>query len=320
VYLASEAFSWCSGEVIFSNGSEVSLIPSPNLLEAFPTADLASLPARLDALGPALLAHAEATQATNGGGGPRASAVADGTRSSGAQRCVIVADAAPWTDVMAAAFARRGVECVPVAPGRGFAAAAEHIARVSRDLGPIDAVVVALAGGSSPDAPTSGVAPWQRVLDEHSGITEQIRTDAAWMRAVADCAESSGRPVRVVTVVDATSAGGRSRGQAAVQLTRGAHLATSDRVDAFAISVEAAPEAAAEAVAEIAASLACADGTGALSGGELVAGAGWFGLRSHPFPAATVSFNGPAIPDWLDTTVRDMVAGHRATSSPLRPA
>jgi hypothetical protein len=231
-----------------------------------------------------------------------------------------VSDAQPWADVMTAAFARRGVECVPVTPERGFAAAAENLARLGRDLGPVDAVVVALAGGTPPDAPTADVPPWQLVLDEHSGITDQICTDAAWMRAVADCAQSSGRPMRVVTVVDATTAGGRSRAEAAAQLTRGAHLATSDRVDGFSISVEAPPEAAAAAVAEITASLVGADGTGALSGAELVAGAGWFGLRRHPCPTATVAFDGPALPDWLDTAVRDMVSGHRAARSPDRPA
>jgi hypothetical protein len=48
-----------------------------------------------------------------------------------------------------------------------------------------------------------------------------------------------------------------------------------------------------------------------LSGAELVVASGWFGLRSHPTPAATISFGGPAIPDWLDGTLRTIV-----TSSP----
>ena len=31
----------------------------------------------------------------------------------------------------------------------------------------------------------------------------------------------------------------------------------------------------------------------ALAGAELVSGAGWFGLRSHPHPVASVTFGGP---------------------------
>ena len=46
-----------------------------------------------------------------------------------------------------------------------------------------------------------------------------------------------------------------------------------------------------------------------LSGAELVADADWFGLRSHPSPAGTLSFGGPAIPGWLDDALRDMVTG-----------
>jgi len=46
----------------------------------------------------------------------------------------------------------------------------------------------------------------------------------------------------VVSVVDATTTGGWSRGQASAQLARAAHLATSDQVDAFSISVEAAQD------------------------------------------------------------------------------
>jgi hypothetical protein len=112
-----------------------------------------------------------------------------------------------------------------------------------------------------------------------------------------------------VTVVDATTAGGRSRAQAAAQLARAAHGATSDRVDAFVIGVEAAPESTRGVVSEVAGYLLCSPDAGALSGAELVADAEWFGLRSHPRPAGTISFGGPAVPGWVDGALRAMVTG-----------
>jgi hypothetical protein len=145
------------------------------------------------------------------------------------------------------------------------------------------------------------------VLDEHAGITEQIGNDAAWVRAVSDYSAAANRPVRVVSVVDATTAGGRSRAQAATQLSRAAHPGSDNRVDAFALSVEAhgAP------VAEIVAHLVSDADAGALSGAELVVGADWFGLRSHPHPAGSVSFGGPDVPAWVDDALREMVGRKR---------
>ncbi len=113
---------------------------------------------------------------------------------------------------------------------------------------------------------------------------------------MSDHSSATDRPVRVVTVVDATTAGGRSRAQAAAQLARAAHGATSDRVDAFVVGVESAEPSALHTTAELVAHLVSSD-AGSLSGAELVADADWFGLRSHPSPGGTLSFGGPAIPD-----------------------
>jgi hypothetical protein len=125
------------------------------------------------------------------------------------------------------------------------------------------------------------------------------------VRAVSDYSGAANRPVRVVSVVEATTAGGRSRAQSATQLSRAAHPATEARVDAFAISVEAhgAP------VAEIVAHLVTDAEAGALSGAELAVGAEWFGVRSHPHPAGSVSFGGPEVPGWVDDALREMVGG-----------
>jgi hypothetical protein len=104
-------------------------------------------------------------------------------------------------------------------------------------------------------------------------------------------------------VVDATTAGGRSRAQSATQLSRAAHPATENRVDAFAVSVEASGQPVGEIVAHL---VGDAD-AGALSGAELVVGSEWFGLRSHPHPAGSVSFGGPSVPPWVDDALREMV-------------
>ena len=145
------------------------------------------------------------------------------------------------------------------------------------------------------------------MLDEHTGITDRIATDAAWVRAVADLAAASERPVRVVTVVDATTAGGRSRAQAATQLSRAAHPATADRVDAFAISVESAHASALGQAAELAAYLVSDAGTAALSGRRArrrrPTGSA---CAAIPRPAGTISYGGPDVPGWVDGALRDM--------------
>jgi NAD(P)-dependent dehydrogenase (short-subunit alcohol dehydrogenase family) len=321
-YLSSEDFSsWSRGQIMFSNGAEVAWVVPPRLLEVARTADVKSLSSLLDALGPTVLAPAEAAQATNGGGNPRVAgafdeAATDAPSDPAARRCAIVTDVRDWGDAIASALAARGVACVGVGAwqgevsgpdqvARGFDNTAEQLARLAGDAGPIDAVVVALAGGAS----TSAATGWQRVLDEHVGITDQIRNDASWARAVSDLAAATERHVRLVTVVDATNSAGRSRAQAAAQLSRAAHQATSERVDAFAISVESAQPDALASTAEIVTFLVTSNDAGALSGAEFVADSDWFGLRTHPIPAGSVTFGGPDVPGWLDRALRDVVTG-----------
>jgi NAD(P)-dependent dehydrogenase (short-subunit alcohol dehydrogenase family) len=317
-YLASEELSaWCQGQVIFSGGSELAWLSPPRLLEVARSADVTSLPHALETVMPVAFATAEAAQATNGGGNPRFGAVFDEPAAGTAvtadrvRSCVIVTDDAAWRDAIGEALTSQGVTCTNVAaPAEGFAPAAEQIALAAKDAGPIDAVVVALRGVDGGGGVTTD-GGWREVLDEHGGIAVNIHTDAGWVRAVSDYSAQGERPVRMVTVTNATSFGGRSRAQSAAQLARAAHMATSGRMDAFAISVETAQASAHRPLADLVAHLVCRADSAALSGAELVVASGWFGLRSHPTPAATISFGGPAIPDWLDGTLRTIV-----TSSP----
>ncbi len=175
----------------------------------------------------------------------------------------------------------------------------------------VDAVVVARSGATPSRAGTA----WEQVLDEHTGIVDAIRSDVAWVRAVSDLARESGRPMRIVTVIDAATAGGRSRAQAAAQLSRAAHLVTDLETDAFAIGVETDAESRTATVGVLAAHLVGADDAGALSGAELVATADWIGLRSHPHPEASISFGGPELPPWVDDTLRRVVGGVVSTTS-----
>ena len=256
-YLGGESFSeWCHGQIMFSNGAEIAWVVPPRFLEMARTADVKSLPQLFDALGPAVFGPAEAVQATNGGGNPRVGAAFDEAApeapAARAARCVIVTDDRSWGHAVSDALGVAGVECVgvgtwqsavpgPAQPATGFEAIAEQLAGVAANAGPVDAVVVAL--GTGVDRVAGNAPGWQRVLDEHAGITDRIRNDAAWMRAVSDLAAATDTRVRVVTLVDATTAGGTTRAHAATQLARAAHGATADRVDAFVIGVEAAPEA-----------------------------------------------------------------------------
>jgi NAD(P)-dependent dehydrogenase (short-subunit alcohol dehydrogenase family) len=326
-YLAGEEFSWCRGRVIFSGGSELALITPPRLLEVCRSRDVRSLPHTLAKVVRKAFVTAETAQATNGGSNPRFPGVFDqpapeAAEAPGAITCAVVTDDPAWGAALVDALASQGVAGVGLGAvpedrrvsaevAGDFEAAGRQLSEAARDAGPLDAVVVALRdprdgarGGSADNASGDG---WRRVLDEHAGITRTIRTDAGWARAVAEYAAGGGRPVRLVTLTDATFSGGRSRAQSAAQLARSAHTATSDQVDAFAISVETAEPDERRPLAELVTHLVRSPEVGALSGAELVAAAGWFGLRSHPRPGTTVTFGGPAVPEWVDLAMRSAV-------------
>jgi hypothetical protein len=141
------------------------------------------------------------------------------------------------------------------------------------------------------------------VLAEHAGLVDLLLTDAGWARAAADHAAAVDRPLRLITLVDAATAGGRSRAQAAAQLARASRRATRDRVAAFAVSVEDAAEVA--TAATLTARLAGRPDAAGLAGAELAVGAGWVGLRSHPRPSGGIVFGGPDVPPWFDAVLED---------------
>lgn len=327
-HLVSDALSWCSGQVIYGGGSEVAVIEPPRLLEVVRTDHVASLPHVLDAVTAAALVPAEADQASTGGANPRVGRVFDerpaaaGLPLAEVRTCAVVTDQFALAASVTAALEARAVTCATIPagdPAAGFGAAADALAAAVGRLGSVDAVVVALGRSRVATGSTSG---WAGVLADHAGIADDIRADAGWARAVADHAAGTGRHVRLVTLTDSTTPGGRSRAQAAAQLARAARGATGDRVAAFAVGIEAPDAEQREPIGEIVAHLVGSPETPALSGAELAIGPGWLGLRGHPRPRGSVTFGGPDVPDWLDGTLREIVGvpGRPAPhESPQRP-
>jgi NAD(P)-dependent dehydrogenase (short-subunit alcohol dehydrogenase family) len=317
-YLGSDAFAWSSGNIIFSNGSEVARIVPPRELEVVRTSNVADLAHVLDVVVPAAFVPAEAAQGTNGASNGRFEDVFDGSPTSdaapaGVRTCAVVSDDARWDSDLRKALTSRNVTVVGIgasAPANDFVGAAEQLRQAASDAGEVDAVVVARTG----TAPSRAGTAWEQVLEEHAGIVDAIRSDVAWVRAVSDHARESGRPMRIVTVTDAASSGGRSRAQAAAQLSRAAHLVTDIQTDAFAIGVETDADSRTSTVGELAAYLVGAEDAAQLSGAELVATTDWIGLRSHPHPEASISFGGPELPPWVDDTLRRIVQGPSARS------
>ncbi|HMJ74550.1 MAG TPA: SDR family NAD(P)-dependent oxidoreductase, partial [Iamia sp.] len=284
-----------SGQVVFSAGSEVAVVDHPRLLEVVATAGAPSLPHLLEAATAGALVPAEAQQTSTGGTNPRFpsafGAPTEALSSPAVRTCAVVAELPGTGTAVTDALEARGVACTSVPAG----------AVGTVDLRAFDAVIVTNAGGSR-----SAKGGWEAVLAEHSGLVDEIATDAAWARAVADASAAADRPMRIVFLVDARTAGSRSRVQAVAQLSRAARKATGDRVAAFAVSLEGVGPV---ELGALAAHLLCSPSTPALSGAELVASHGWCGLRSHPRPTGSIVLAGPDLPPWFDAVLGQIVGG-----------
>jgi NAD(P)-dependent dehydrogenase (short-subunit alcohol dehydrogenase family) len=311
-YLAGDELSWCNGRVLFSAGAELALIAEPRLIEVVRSTSAGAAAELLAEVVPGALVSAETGQATASGSAARFVKAFDGVASgvvptSSASVC-IVADDEQRARQLVSVLKARGADCTSIsAPARGISATTEQLQRAAEQAGHFDAVVIALAGsGSATETGFSGPV-WQQVLVDHGDLPTEILEDAAWMRAAADYSLSNGRPLRLVALVEATTPGGRSRAQAAAQLSRASRGATDDLVSAVVISNEIDDDH--ELVAELIGHLVVGPDTEALSGAELCVGEGWLGLRNHPAPAGTVNFGGPEVPDWMATVLQAVVEG-----------
>jgi NAD(P)-dependent dehydrogenase (short-subunit alcohol dehydrogenase family) len=319
-YLVGDTFRWCSGQVLFAGGAEVAVVEEPRLLEVVRTDGVASLHAVLEAVIPRAFAKAEASQVSGGGGNPRFGRVFEAPEPvevapAPVRTCAVVTDRPQLAAALTADLEARSVTCHRVEIADGFGAAAKALQSLVEAVGPIDAVVVAPDGRQAAGSKTG----WERVLAEHRGIIDGIATDSGWARATADYATGTDRPVQLVTLTDAVTSGGRSRAQASAQLARVARGTTGERVTAYAISVETPEVAAAQPAAALVAQLLGGQESTALAGAELVIGAGWIGLRSHPRPIGGLIYGGPELPDWLDAALSEVVTGRPAGLGPEAP-
>ena len=324
-YLSRESFGWCTGQVIFSAGTELSVIGPPRLIEAVQTGEVADFTEALATLIPALLGPVESEQRTTGGSNPRIGPVFDQpvptTRPVGGddaveqQTCVIVTDDTDLGRAVSQAVTKWGMRPVGVGTWEpfdqgasalpvDFARTAGTLRRAEVITGRIDALVVALGTAAPPSVPSS--ASWADVVSSHRDSASRIVDYASWAHAGIDHALGALRPLRVVQLTRADSAAGHSEAQAIVQLARSANdMPTPSTIDFFAIGIEATESADYQPLADLVARLLGADDGPLLRGAELFWRNSWLGLRSHPAPIATVTFGGPEIPSWMDDALRE---------------
>jgi NAD(P)-dependent dehydrogenase (short-subunit alcohol dehydrogenase family) len=317
-HLVGDSFGWCSGQVLFAGGSEMAVVDRPRLLEVVRTDDVASLESVLAAVIPRALVIAEAAQASDGGTNPRfgpifeeTGAVETGQPPVPLRSCAIVSDRPGLATAITDALEARAIVCHLVEVASDFETAATALQRLASPTAPLDAVVVALA---KPGPNGTQGAGWEDVLADHRGIAESLHADAAWIRATTDASAGTDQPIKLITLTDATTPSGLSRGQASVQLARAVAGGTKGRVTAFGVSIEATEAAAGPATAELVFQLLSNPEASGLAGAELAVGAGWIGLRSHPRLIGSVTYGGPAVPAWLDVALRDIVPVDGASS------
>jgi NAD(P)-dependent dehydrogenase (short-subunit alcohol dehydrogenase family) len=324
-YLASEKFGWSRGHVVFSGGSELSLVGPPRILEAVRTRDVADFAHVLDTVVPVVLTPVEAGQATTGGSNPRFGRVFDvdagGPSPTGADaaHCLVVSDDSRLAERIARAITPWGMSTLGVGDHNpfdraastiptDFTAVAETVERAASSVGGLDAVVVALGASEGPSACE---APWERLIDAHSSTVAHVAAHAAWVRAALRQSSRDGRATRLVHITAAQSPAARTCAQAVAQLARCANDTSGPaKPISFAVALESGDPADLDPLASLVARLVAAGDTPAIKGAELVIRPGWLGLRSHPGALSTASFGGPAIPDWVDAALREAVSAN----------
>ena len=311
-YLAGEEAGAFRGQVIFSAGPELSVISPPRLTEAVRTEATTDFAASLDTLVPVVLGPAEAQQRSTGGSNARFGAVFDRPQTtgpaagaSGARNCLVISDDQALTRVLAPALARCGMTIVNLGAASlpaGFAAAREALGRAAQAAGGIDAVVIAPGRFAAP-----GPAPhtWPGTLAGYPATAGAVLAHASWLQAAAREAVRTSRPLRVVHLTDATSPPLRAGAQAVAQLARCAGLVQPELIEVFSIALETAERADREPLAQLVARMLFAADASALRGAEMFARPGWLGIRSHPGPAATVSYGTPQVPSWVGDWLRE---------------
>ena len=298
---------------LLRRGPEVAVVDQPRLVEVVRTDGVASLAGVLDAALPRAFVTAESKQATDGGANPRFGSIFDAPApadlvAGDVQSCAIVSERADLTAALTAALEARSIACHTVAPARDFvgAGSALRAATTVEGSGPLDAVVVALAGNAGGSA--GRAAPPVRRLrrsGKPSWPTTTGSSRTSWPTPPGREPPQTMRPSRNVRYGSSRSPTLRrpvaeAAPQASAQIARAAAGGTGRRVTALATSLESSEAVADERSGQLVAHLVAHPEAGALAGAELVVGPGWLGLRAHPRPIGTVVYGGPEIPGWLD--------------------
>ena len=313
-HLVGDGFGWCSGQVLFAGGPEMAVVDQPRLIEVVRTTGAASLAGVLDAVVPRAFVTAETKQASDGGSNPRFAGIFDAprrpTRALARRRSPAPSSATDPSWPPPLDRRPRGaasITCHRAETAHGFDGTAKSLQAAVDGAGPARR---RRGGARRPPAHRRAAT---RGLGARAGrpprpSSSTLHDDASWARAVADYADAADRPVRLVTLTDATTPAGRSRAQAAAQLARVAAAGPKNGLPRSPpVSRRPAPPPPRPRPSWPAHLLAHPD-SAALAGAELVVGDRWLGLRSHPRPIGTVTYGGPAIPDWLDDSLREIVA------------
>ena len=313
-HLVSDGFGWCSGQVLFAGGSEVAVVDRPRLLEVVRTDEVASLGAVLQAVLPRAFAKAEAAQATDGGSNPRFGPIFDEPAP---------AEEPPEQVPVASCDRQRPPDSGGRHHGRPRVPRGSPASRSTwrpTSTGPprhCTALPLPSMPSSSLPPATHPLRPlmqdgrtcWRTTVGSSSACTPTLRGPG-----LPEYSARTSRPIRLVTLTDATTPSGRSQAQASAQQARVAAGATKGLVTAFALSVEAPEEIVGQAAGELVSQLLCNADAAPLAGAELAVSGGWVGLRSHPRVVGAVTYGGPAVPSWLDVALRD-IAPHAGDSS-----
>ena len=151
-YLVSDGFGWCSGKVLFAGGSEVAVVDEPRLLEVVRSDNVVSLDRVFEAVVPRALAPSETSQTSGGGANPRFGPIFDEpapaeVESTAVRSCAVVSDRPLLSASLATALESRSITTHHLDQAHSFSAAAEGLRALVEAAGPVDAIVVALAGG-----------------------------------------------------------------------------------------------------------------------------------------------------------------------------
>jgi NAD(P)-dependent dehydrogenase (short-subunit alcohol dehydrogenase family) len=298
--LADESADRLAGHVVFCAGTELTLMSPPRLLEAV-SSDHADIAARLGSIVPSVLAAANTGQRTGGGSNPRVASTSMAPDAAAGQeasrRCLVVCDDDAFAREIGAAMEARGFRPVYL---DSLATPPDQAGAAMAGQDPAHTLVVALAAGSAGGT----VDGWRGMLADHSAVAQDIVAHRAWLQAALTVPSP---PSRVVHVVRASSPGGYTVAEAVTQLARSADDTPAVTSDVFAVAVEG-PGVPTGPVAALVAQVAATEDAGALTGAELVACPNWIGVRSHPSPLATVSYDGPQVPSWVPTALADASA------------